>query len=479
MSFQGKQQRSNFYKAAKNPIDLVELLEPVNYMEERAKWLQSPGKSYNPQFIYNEVKLRASLYLAKKLRHELKGITEKYVTSSDWRSILTSQLLVSQCRDLDVTIPFLEAIVKGKTPSRDFAEKAADQLFGVPTESELLVINELANGADIKDAILGQLIGDTERSVYSKTKLETLVRTLCHNFEGILTHDEFKILSHKTVTPQQTSVIAEKVFEHIAKHIVGGEAHLSIDMFDDIDTFGIARNPFKQSIISLEIPTVTEVLSADYVLQCLSHEINSHLRVIISTSELIKDMPFHFQTNLVTRTQRMLAQEGFATLNGDSVIANSDSILLDPLQYMAPTFALAGHNFAEVVQFIYEFYDIDPDIKFDSLHYDVWSLAQVFNGIKDTSSHGGYTFPYRQVYLLGPLRTLRELCRKDNNYFEDPLSMMRYSELPFDIIRNINHIEYDLKQKLAPDPFEIWDFANPNPSIQDIPNLLKQLLLDL
>lgn len=470
---------SHFYQAANKPIDIVNLLEPVNYMEEKEKWFKSPGKSYNPRFIYNELNLRASLYLAKKLRHELRGITEKYATSSDWRSILTSQLLISQSRDLDATIPFLEAIVKGKIPSHELAQKTSDQLFGVPTKSELAVVAAIANGAGAKKAILDHLIGDSERSAYSRTKLERIVHTLCHDFEGILTPEEFETLSQKAVTPQQASEIAARVFDHIIKHVKSGEAHIQIEMYDNIDSFAIARNPFNQSRLVLEIPANKNVFSADYVLQCYAHEINSHLRNITSTYELIKDMPFHFQTNLIARTQRLLAQEGFATLNGESVIADSDSIFLDPLVYEVPTYAAEGHSFSEIVRYIYEYYDIDPDIDYFSLHNDVWGLAQVFNGLKDTSSHCGYTFPWRQVYLFGPLRTLRELCRKDDNYFEDPLSLMRYSELPFDIIRNINHIEYDLKQKLAPDPFEIWDYANPNPSVQDIPSLLKQLLLDL
>jgi hypothetical protein len=56
---------------------------------------------------------------------------------------------------------------------------------------------------------------------------------------------------------------------------------------------------------------------------------------------------------------------------------------------------------------------------------------------------------------------------------------MRYSELPLPLIRNINHIEHDLGEKLAPDPFEIWDFAHPNPDVPDITAYAKQLLLDL
>lgn len=481
MSFRGRQwaQTGYFYKAAVNPIDIVNLLEPVNYMEEKAKWLKSPGKKYNPQFIYNEVNLRASLYLAKKLRHELDATIAKYIQSTNWQSILTSQLLVSQHHDLDVTIPFLEAIVRGKIPKRDLAKTTTDQLFGIPNDSELSVINELASGTSAKEAILQYLIKETERSAYSKTRLETLVHTLCHDFEGILTPEEDDILSHKTVTPSQAADITIETIKYLAKYIVGGEAHIEVNMVDDSDTFAIARNPIKQARLAFEIPAHQDCFAADYILQCYSHEINSHLRVIISTSELIKDMPFHFQTNLITRSQRMLAQEGFASLNGDTVIADSRSRVFDPLHYILPAYAAEGHNFAEIVQQIYEYYDIDPDLDYENLHNDVWCVAQIFDGLKDTSSHCGYTFPWRQVYLLGPLRTLRELSRKDNNLFEDPLSMMRYSELPFEMIRNINHIEHDLGKKLAPDPFACWDFANSHPKVPSPTDYIKQLLLDL
>jgi hypothetical protein len=128
---------------------------------------------------------------------------------------------------------------------------------------------------------------------------------------------------------------------------------------------------------------------------------------------------------------------------------------------------------------MYDVCCIDPDMDHRPTHRVFWTILQSFFGMKDTSAHVGYSFPYQQIYTLGAFRTLKELTRIDKNYFEDPLSLMRYSELPLNMIRRINHIEHDLGHKLAPDPFECWDFANPNPSIPTPTVYAKQLLLAL
>lgn len=480
MFFRKYRQDFNFFSTVIQPIEIVGHLEPLNYFEEKEKWLKSPGKTYNPQFTYSEIGIRRNLYLAKKLRHSIDGITNLYLESADWRSILTSQLLTYQREDLDATIPFLEAIVKGKIPNPDIADKTVGRLFGRPTQSELDVLSELTyKRSHPKDVILEHLIGENERHIYSRTKLESIVHTFCHDFEGILTPEENDILIHKKVTTEQAIELTQQILAYIDEHTTCGEAHVKINYGDKIENFGVTRNSLKASSVIFEIPSVDSGYSADYVLQTFAHELNSHLRAIVSTAELTKKLPIHFQTILISRNQRMLAQEGFATLNGDAVIEASQANVVEPMLVLAATYASEGHNFAETVHFIYDTYDIDPDDPNETLQSDIWTIAQFFDGIKDTSAHSGYTFPWRQVYAIGPLRTLRELCRKDENRFEDPLSMMRYSELPFPLIRNINHIEYDLREKLAPDPFEHWDFANPNPDTLDITGYTKQLLLDL
>ena len=480
MFFRKYRQDYHFFSSVINPVEIVGNLEPINYLEEKEKWLSSPGKSYNPQFIYNEVGLRRHLNQTKKLRQYLDSVIDLYIHSSDWRCILTSELLVSQREDLDVTIPFLEAFVRGKIPSQSLAEKTTSHLFGAPTTSELDVIAELAIKKEpSRDILLKYLIGENERSIYSKTRLEAIIRDYYHDFKGSLTPTEFDTLSHKGVSVDQIVEITQTLIEYIDQHAVCGNTRVQINLCKETDVFGVCRHSLDPSRIIFEVPKVDYCFSADYILQVFAHEFNSHLRAISSTRELAKQLPLHFQPMLISRNQRMLAQEGFASLNGESVLDEKYSLVFQPMLVLCAAYAEKGHNFAETVRFIYDTYDIDPDSDNFSLHNDIWSYAQVFNGITDTSAHGNYVFPHKQVYMIGPLRTLRELCRKDSHYFEDPLSLMRYSELPLGIIRNINHIEYDLKEKLAPDPFEIWDYANPHPEVPDITGYVKQLLLDL
>ena len=469
-----------FFSAVLNPVEIVGALEPINYLEEKKKWLNSPGKTYNPQFIYDETGIRHSLHLAKKLRRSIDNIVDLYIRSSDWRSILTSELLLYQREDLDAIIPFLESFAKGMVPDSTLADKTVSRLFGAPTQSELDVIAELAIKEEShRDIILKYLIGENERSIYSKTKLETVLRDYFHDFKGILTPAEFDALSCKRISIDQIVEITKTLAEHIDQHMKSGNISIQINLCKETDVFGVCRHALSSSHYIFEVPKIDGYFAGDFVLQVFAHELNSHLRAHISTGELAKKLPNHFQPYIVSRNQRMLVQEGFASLNGETVLDEKHSMVFEPMLVLGAAYAKAGHNFAETVHHIYETYKIDPDVDNFSLHNDIWSYSQIFNGIADTSAHGNYAFPWKQVYMIGPLRTLREICRKDDNYFEDPLSMMRYSELPLKLIRIINHIENDLKQKLAPDPFEAWDYAHPDPAVRDITEFTKQLLLDL
>ncbi|MBR0134543.1 hypothetical protein IJM16_04790 [Candidatus Saccharibacteria bacterium] len=60
-----------FLSVTSEHIDILGLFTPLNQQIEMQKWLSSPGKIYNPQFIYDESIIRANLNQAKQLLLEL------------------------------------------------------------------------------------------------------------------------------------------------------------------------------------------------------------------------------------------------------------------------------------------------------------------------------------------------------------------------------------------------------------------------
>ena len=465
-------------------IDILGLFTPMNIEEEMEKWLASPGKKYCPQFVYDEPAILQALNRAKKLRSALPRIAEYYADDSDWRALLTHDLLVSQYADVDATISLLRAFAKNGVIEHDCAETATNHLFGEVTKDEYnLAVRIVYEPAD--QVLKEHLIGENERHLYSQEKLESIIHNYLHDFKGILTHDEFEALRSKDINKSQLEAVLEEVARYLIDH-GAGEQLISVRLLNVLmtDHFGIlsrAPLPFHYEIsIPYDLRKLHDgKLSACNLLQVIAHEINSHLRVMISTEMLTSQISPHFHHNLIMRNPCNLSQEGFAVLNGESCIEEIDGDMFEPLTIVIPDYVRAGHNFTEAAEHLYAVCDIDPDMDYRPIHRVFWTILQSFFGMKDTSAHVGYSFPYHQIYTLGAFRTLKELVRVDQNYFEDPLSLMRYSELPLNMMRRINHIEHDLGRKLAPDPFELWDFANFHPDIPTPTDYAKQLLLAL
>ena len=483
MFFQKTRQNQHFFDLVFNPIDILGFFKPLNWEEEMEKWLVSPGKTYNPQFVYDDAAICTALIRAKKLRKVLPKIAECYADSSDWRAMLTHDLLVSQCADFDATISLLDAFVNKEVIDHDCAEKASNQLFGEVTKDEYNLAVRLVY-EPAAEVLKSYLISEKERHIFDQAKLESIIHGFLHDFKGHLTEDEAEILRNKDVSEEQVGIILEKTARYMFDHSAGDtEIHVRLLKVEDLDHFGIlpmSAEPFHYDICMPYIHKIPERrLSALNMMQVVAHELNTHLRVMISTDTLINQVSPHFRPGILMRTQRSLPLEGFATLNGDAYLENGEGDVLESMTIVVPDYVKQGHNFAETAKFIYDIYDLDPDMDFYEYHRIIWTILQSFFGSKDTSAHTGYSFPYHQVYILGAMRTLKEMARINQHNFEEPLSLMRYSELPLSTLRTINHIEHDLKQKLVPDPFEAWNFANLNPDILDPADYAKQLLLDL
>ncbi len=473
----------SFLNVASDHIDILGLFTPLNQQVEMQKWLSSPGKTYNPQFVYDESIIRANLNRAKKLRKSLPKITERYASSSDWRSILTYDFLTSLRTDLDATISLLDALRKNSAIEHDFALKATNQLFGEVTKDEYNLAVDLAYQPAL-DVFQAHLPNSKDRYSFSPDKFETVLHNYLHDFNGRLSESEAAILRGKQISEKQIDLILEQVMTYMFSHSDGEESvQIILQKVSDTDHFGIMPHPLETFTYEIHKPFVANMpdgkLDALTFLQIIAHEINTHLRVMISTETLTRSASPYFLPGILMRGQRSLSIEGFAVLNGDAYLENSEGDVLEALTIIVPDYIRQGHNFAETAKYIYEIYDLDPDINDPAIHHTVWTILQSFIGARDTSAHSGYAFPYHQVYLLGVMRILKELSRVDKNTFEDPLSLMRYSELPLDMLNTINHIEHDLGEKLVKDPFEIWDFANFNPSIPDPASYAKQLLLEL
>ena len=483
MFFQKYRDNLNFFDVTANPIDVLGLFKPENQEEEMEKWLASPKKSYNPQFVYDEAAIYEALIRAKKLRKALPRIARYYEGSPDWRAILTYDLLTEQIADLDATIALLDAFTTSDVIEHDCAEKATNRLFGEVSRDEYnIAVDLICDSAT--EIFKKKLIHDSERHLYDQSKLESIIHDYLFDFNGVVTDAENEILQNKTVDEEQTAKILEQVIKYMFEHSTGqSEIHIKLVTVERTDHFGImpvALRPFSYDIaMPLFRKTPEGKLTASNILQVVAHEINTHLRVMISSEVLTERISPHFRPNLLNRSMRNLSQEGFATLNGDACLEETSGDVFEPLTIIVPDYVKQGHNFAETAKFIYDIYNLDPDMDHRPTHRIVWTILQSFFGCKDTSAHAGYSFPYHQVYPLGAIRILKELTRKDNNYFEDPLSLMRYSEFTLDMIRTINHIEHDLGQKLAPDPFEYWNFANFHPDAPNPTAYCKQLLLDL
>ncbi len=473
-----------FFSLAFDPIDVVGLFTPENWEEEMEKWLASPKKSYNPQFVYDEPAIYEALIRAKRYRKALPRIARYYEGSSDWRAILTHDLLTDQIADFDATISLLSAFTKSDVIDHDCAEKASNRLFGEVTKDEWNIAVELTYNHPATEVFRKYLIGENEQDSSKRTRLDYVMKNFFYDFKGILTEEETTILQNKVLNEDQACHIIEQSVRYLHDHSgEDSETHIRVIQDNSLDHFGIIpvfSRPFNYDLV---IPFFHKVpdgeMTASSLLQVIAHEINTHLRVMISSEMLTRRISPHFYPNALARSQCKLAQEGFATLNGDACLEETDGDVFESMAIIIPDYIRKGHNFAETAKYLYDLYGLDPDMDFRPTHRIIWTILQSFYGIRDTSSHAGYCLARHQVYILGAIRTLKEIIRNDPNYYEDPLSMMRYSELPLKMIRTINHIEHDLGKKLAPDPFEIWDFANFNPSIPNTTEYCKQLLLNL
>ncbi len=464
----------HFAMAGAKPPDLVGALTPLNLHEEFEKWLASKDKSYNPQFVYDEALIRKTWKSAVRLITTLANLAREYMQYDDWQAELTLDLLVGQVEDLLATIEILEAFVKGK--ELDKLDLSIHRLFGAPTMKELELSTTMTyerSGAFLVE----KLIDDDETGEFSREKLKELTNGFLHEFKGILTNEENDTLTQKVVKTGQVAEILQKVVHYMSDNSELEELHVQLFVSEWADRFGVAPATVEAKLFNIEMPT--EDLFADQLLQTVAHELNTHLRVMISTAKLQKEISPHFRPSMVVRTQRAMAQEGFATLNGESCIDDAFCNWFEPMLLLAPYYAKQGHNFAETTQFIYETYNIDPSLEDPAIHRDIWTLMQMFYGLRDTSKCVGYVLPWMQVYYLGPMRTLKELARVDDEQFEEPLSLMRYSELPLEFIPKINRLEKQLGQKLAFDPFEGWDFANLQPNVPTPTEYCKHLLLEL
>ena len=119
MFFRKYRDNLTYFDITLDPIDIVGLFTPENWEEEMEKWLASPKKSYNPQFIYDESAIYTALIRAKKYRKVLPRIIQYYEGSSDWRAVLTHDLLTSQLADFDATISLLSAFMKSDVIDHD------------------------------------------------------------------------------------------------------------------------------------------------------------------------------------------------------------------------------------------------------------------------------------------------------------------------------------------------------------------------
>ena len=466
----------NFIVCNLRPPDLVGALTPVNLHEEFERWMSSKDKSYNPRFLYDEKAIRKTYKSAVRLITTLAHLAEEYMQYDDWQAELTTELLVSQVEDLLATIENLEPIVKRRDLPIEKLNRAMERLFGKPTVRELDLSAKMTYKRK-ESMLVDDLIGEDERDQFSLEKLKVIVEGFLRNFKGILTTEENDKLTEKIVKEEQTVEIFRKVLRYISEESELKELHVRLCVADEIDRFGVA--PLTAEVKAFRVDVPTEDLFADQLLQAVAHELNTHLRVMASTAKLQDAVSPYFRPSMVARTQRALAQEGFATLNGDSCIDDAFCCWFEPMLLLTPTYARQGHNFAEAARFVYETYNIDPSCEDNGIHRDIWTLSQIFYGIEDTSVRDGYTLPWMQVYFLGSLRTLKELARVDGEQFEEPLSLMRYSELPLEFIPKINRLEKQLGQKLTSDPFEKWDFANLKPEVMTPTEYCKHLLLEL
>ncbi len=467
----------DFNTIGTQPPDLVDALTPVNLHEEFEKWLVSKDKSYSPQFLYDEKLIRKTYKSAVRLIMVLAHLAEEYLKYDDWQAELTLDLLVTQVEDLNATIEILEAVLKDE--GMDKLEVPVYRLFGKPTLKELDLSTKLTyerSGA----ILLDNLIDDDEQGQFSREKLREIATGFLHDFKGILTQEEGDKLTEKRLNTEQIADVLERVVQYISDHSELDELHVRLYISEYADRFGVAPAGVEAKMFNIEMPT--EDLFADQLLQTVAHELNTHLRVMISTAKLQDVISPYFRPSMTVRTQRGMTQEGFATLNGESCIDDAFCCWFEPMLMLAPYFVKQGHNFAETVRFIYESYDIDPSRDDPAMHRDIWTLMQMFYGLGDTSKPEGYVLPWMQVYFLGPIRTLKELTRVETaqfGQFEEPLSLMRYSELPLEFIPKINHLEKQLGHKLAFDPFARWDFANLKPDVITPTEYCKHLLLDI
>lgn len=465
-----------FARLGEKSPDVLVALTPLNAREEYKKWLASNDKTYNPQFVYDEKVIQKTLKDTKQLIMPLARLAKEYMQRDDWQAELTTDLLVSQVEDLMATETILRAFLSRKKVKAEEFDKAVYRLFGRATNHELDLLESYVYGRDINH-LVANLIDDNEAKDFSKAKLAEITTGFLRNLEGILTEDEEEILSEKYVTTEQTLKVFSESIRYLASYSTLDEMRITLCLNERAYHFGVAPRSIELDEFIVDIPK--EGVYADYLLQAVAHEINSHLRVMINSSRLQRKISPYFRPTIVTRTQRALAQEGFATLNGEACLGQALCGWFEPLIFLAPYYTKEEHNFAETVKFVYELFDIDPNSDDIMLHHDIWTMMRFFFGTADTSRHDVLVLPSDQVYLLGVFRVLKELARVDGEQFEEPLSLMRYSELPLEFIPKINRLEKQLGQKLTSDPFEKWDFANLKPEVMTPTEYCKHLLLEL
>lgn len=462
-----------FRQAIKFPISVQHALVPQNLTKERVRWMLN--KAYNPQFVYDTGLLEQEIRRAEELRACLSHFYVEHCQKQTYADRFISTELSLQLEVLKDSATLLRRVLLNQlsadSGALDFpnSRHAIARVFCLPTPHELKLAEMLRT--DCYDNVITEHLFDDDESSYDQTALVTLIERFLHDFGGNTDHPEINALRAKTFNWQDITDVCTTFLTYYCEMAKVPTPKLKFVHNYGLRKFGIQ---FEELSYKLNLTVPADMAFDGFqLLGALAHEL-AHIHSSLTTGLMTKNLfPEHFSANLIANGPWRLPDEGFAKLSETSLCGEIG--LAEPHYTLAAFYASQGHNFAETAEYLYDRVRRTPG-QDSLLDAHVWETLNCFFGQTDTSGHSGFITPKDSYYFLGPLRVLRFLCDKGHIWYDEPLKLMRFSNLDFSLIKLIN--KHELSERERFDPLGFWSLGHTPSGSLDPLQILKHILLE-
>lgn len=463
---------------ARSRLNVLELLTPTNYGEERQRWLDEGKRPFNPQFHYDKDAIKQAIQDVDVLvgfREFL--ISGRYyywfdTPGYDELGELAYHSLLCRLTELENLKIFLAAL--GRSGDIDDCIIPFERIYGKIEPGDIELARAMVE-AGPEQAFRDHLLPKQDRnSVYYVEKCNDFLDQYLNGFRGMFSEDERAKLKNLEFNAKEIADFFRRVRNYTREHAHYGNQMIELEKQDP--AYGIKVSP-KYTAISVNafsssgksvigIPAERKVNGLKLI-ELVGHEINSHYRSAMATRSYFHDLLRQREyKDLLAPLIPMMAHslnetlsEGLAKFS--DVRVSGSAGLPKPYQILAIDFVRNGHNFQETMEYVYDLTRQNRKTEQTALN-NAWNYTyRIFRGQRDTSSKCGYAFPKDKVYLCGFTTIVRNVVHwGDTERHSEPfMRLLRYSTLTLEELNILDCKQYTVDRSIASDPYVIWNYV--------------------